>query len=215
MNDIKLSKELRTRLNFAQNLTGEKFLPTSFDEHLRRIKKLSNLIEIEREEKHPLWWFLPAIIYDVFPETTAHEWLVQKDTSKQSVVLIPPSFIPIVENLESELLDLGLQVSKSSRSFSNILIALLYGGFPWFESYHRIISKRNLIGKKCVILNINSINCDVPAVLESFKRKKRMSFGKPLQEAFEDLHYPGLVRPFHIPAKIETIRHMKAIRECN
>jgi hypothetical protein len=204
------SPELLHYLDITQKVVGDRFLPKSFRPLLDKLNSLEKLIEVEHDEEHPLWWFLPPILYDLFDEWSECAWLRQKDTSTKSIVVIPPPFTSIVGQLEQELVEIGLNVAKSTRPFSNRFVALLYGGYPWFEAYMRIFEARELGSGQCAILKVTSDTCDVPKTLESFKKKRRHSFGNPLQMAFEDLPFPGLVRPFHAPARIETMRHMRA-----
>lgn len=204
------SQELFSLLDLAQRSVGEHFLGPSFRNYLQNLDSTSSLNAIESDTSHPLWWFLPPILYDLFDEKLTFDWLVQDDTSRDGLLVIPPPFDSIVDRLQGEVSGLGIETEISRRLFSQTFIGLLYGGYPWFESYCRIVQTKELLGQHCTILRATSTSCDVPETLDRFKRRKRNKFGQSLQMAFDDLPYPGVLRPFHIPARIETRRHILA-----
>ena len=205
------SPEVLHYLDAAQLAVGDDFLPRAFRELLACLTSTERLIEVDRDERHPLWWFLPPILYDLFDEKMEFDWLKQNESTTQSVVVVSPPFVSVVEQLQRELAALALTVVRSTRSFTRRFVGLLYGGYPWFESYIRICEANDLFGRECVILRVASDTCDVPRTLEVFKKRRRNSFGQSLQLACDDLPYPGVIRPFHAPARIETRRHIRAV----
>lgn len=206
------SPDVLAYLDIVQKVVGDDFLPRSYRTHLGDLTTIDHLIEVDKDEAHPLWWFLPPLLYDLFDEKLEFEWLRQTDNMKHSVVVIPPPFISILDQLQQELALLGVTSVPSMRHFSRQFIGLLYGGYPWFESYLRIYDANNLSDQQCAVLSVSSDTCDVPRTLEVFKKRRRNSYGQPLQMAFNDLPYPGVIRPFHSPARIETKRHMRAAK---
>lgn len=204
------SQELLRYLDAAQVAVGNDFLPLAYRELLTGIHSTEQLIGIDRDQRHPLWWFLPPVLYDLFDEKLEFDWLKQHEITTQSVVVVSPPFLSVAEQLRRELTDLGLTVAECTRSFTRRFVGLLYGGYPWFESYVRICEANALFDQKCLVFRLASDTCDVPRTLEIFKKRRRNSFGQSLQLAFDDLPYPGVIRPFHAPARIETRRHMRA-----
>lgn len=204
------SPELLRYLDAAQVAVGDDFLPLAYRELLTGLHSIDQLIAIDRDQRHPLWWFLPPVLYDLFDEKLEFDWLKQHEITTQSVVVVAPPFLSAVEQLHREVTALGLAVAEFTRSFTRRFVGLLYGGYPWFESYLRICEANALFGRDCLILRVASDTCDVPRTLEVFKKRRRNSFGQSLQLAFDDLPYPGVIRPFHAPARIETRRHMSA-----
>lgn len=204
------SPELLRHLDVAQLIVGDNFLPLAYREHLAGLHSNEQLIEIDRDELHPIWWFLPPVLYDLFDEKLEFDWLKQHDITTQSIVVVSPPFLSVTEQLHQELAALGLSVEECPRLFTRRFVGLLYGGYPWFESYLRICEANALFGLDCIVLRVASTACDVPRTLEIFKKRRRNSFGQSLQMAFNDLPYPGVIRPFHAPARIETQRHMRA-----
>lgn len=204
------SDDLLTFLDLAQKTVGATYLPANYRDYLSSIDSYEALNAIEADSSHPLWWFLPPILYDMFDQKLKFDWFTQEDTSHFSLLVIPPPFESIVDDLQEEISRLGLETEKSTRTYSETFVGLLYGGYPWFESYLRIGQAHALFGRECITLKVHSDRCDVPDTLEKFKKRRRNTFGQSLQMAFDDLHYPGVLRPFHCPARIETRRHILA-----
>ena len=206
------SLELLRYLDAAHLAVGDDFLPRAYPELLAGLTSTDLLIDVDCDVHHPLWWFLPPVLYDLFDEKLEFDWLKQNEPITESVVVVSPPFVSVAEQLQHELAALGLTVVRSFRSFTRRFVGLLYGGYPWFESYIRICDANDLFDRKCVVLGIASDACDVPRTLEVFKKRRRNSFGQSLQMAFHDLPYPGVIRPFHAPARIETRRHIRAAK---
>lgn len=204
------SDRLLRFLDTAQSVVGDSFLAADYRRYLADLKSISALNAIENDREHPLWWFLPPILYDMFDEKLKFSWFEQADTSRCSIMVVPPPFTGIVDRLCSETAAVGISTTIVERCYSRCFLGLLYGGYPWFASYLRIVESKNLIGLPCTILKATSDSCDVPNALETFKKRNRDSFGQALQMAFDDLPYPGVLRPFHSPARIETFRHSLA-----
>lgn len=208
------SDDLLSFLDITQPIVGEEYLPTDYRHYLGELNTIAALNAVENDRSHPLWWFLPPILYDLFDEKTKFNWLVQEDTSSLSLMVVPPPFIEVVDQLREETKAIEIHTELSTRSYSRPFVGLLYGGYPWFESYFRIADKKGFFGLECVVLRASSETCDVPNSLERFKKRRRNSLGQSLQMAFDDLPYPGVLRPFHAPARIETCRHLLAAETC-
>jgi hypothetical protein len=204
------SDELLAYLDVTQSVVGERYLPTDYRQHLRELHSISALRAIESDREHPLWWFLPPILYDIFDEKSKFDWLEQEDTASVSLIVIPPPFKSIVDQIREETADWGIETAASTRVYSRQFLGLIYGGYPWFESYLRLADANDLIGCDCIFLTATSASCDVPDTLAKFKKKRRNAFGQSIQMAFDDLPYPGVLRPFHAPSRIETRRHTLA-----
>lgn len=204
------SAKLLGFLDTAQAVVGERFLVSDFRRYLAELHSIPALNAIENDKEHPLWWFLPPILYDMFDDKLTFSWLEQLDTSRSSLMVVPPPFVNVVDRLRSETAKMGISTTIEERCYSRCFLGLLYGGYPWFASYLRLVQAKDLIGLPCTILKATSETCDVPGTLENFKKRNRDSFGQSLQMAFDDLPYPGVLRPFHAPARIETQRHRLA-----
>jgi hypothetical protein len=205
------SSELIRHLWVAHQAVGSDFLPNNFQEFLDAIKYKTEIVKINNDKSHPLWWFIPAILYSLFDQAIDFDWLESDRMIKQSIVLVPPPFTGIESQLYDDISSLGMTVSTSTHLFTQRMIGLLYGGFPWFSSFWRICEARHILNRECVVLSIEAKELDVPGALELFKRRRRNLYGKSLQLACEDLAYPGVVRPFHSPSRIETTRHRYAV----
>lgn len=206
----KPSPDLFRYLEAARSVVGDDYLPPGYRELLNNLTSTDQLVAVDRDERHPLWWFLPPVLYDLFDEKLEFDWLRQHEITTQSVVVVSPPFVSVTEQLQGEIGTLGFTVEESTRPFTKRFVGLLYGGYPWFESYLRICEAHALFGRDCRVLSVSSSSGDVPRTLEVFKKRRRNSFGQSLQLAFDDLPYPGVIRPFHCPARIETRRHMRA-----
>jgi hypothetical protein len=205
------SPDLLRFLKTTQGVVGNTFLPSNYRQLLTALVTLDELKAVERNPNDPLWWFLPPILYDLFDEKLEFDWLDLDRVRARSIVVVSPPFVSVTDQLRGELGDLGIASAPSKRLFSRRFVGLLYGGYPWFEAYLRICDARGICGEECVVLSVTSEDVDVPSTLEVFKKRRRNAYGQPLQMAFDDLPYPGVVRPFHAPARIETTRHIRAV----
>jgi len=204
------STDLFRHLDFVQNFVGPDYLPVNYRDILKKINTRDEFIEIESDRNHPLWWFMPPILYDIFDCQTNYPWIEKNISSKSSIIVIPPTFESINPRITAELSEIGLNTTVTHRLFTTRFTALLYGGYPWFEAYLRVIKVNCLDSRNCIVLKVSSDEHNVPETLELFKRKRRHYFGNPIQLACADLPYSGLVRPFHIPSIFETSRHSLA-----
>jgi len=205
-----VSEELIHYLEVAHMAVGNDFLPDNFRALLEVIKSRNDIIAINENRNHPLWWFLPAILYSLYDQAIDFDWLEKDCRIRESVIVIPPPFVALENQLSADISSLGMKVSRRVHSFTLRMVGLLYGGFPWFESFWRICEAKQLLSKECLILSVEAEDLDVPTALELFKRRRRNSYGHSLQLACEDLAYPGVVRPFHSPSRMETTRHRYA-----
>jgi hypothetical protein len=204
------SPALVASLDLAHKYVGDAYLAPGWREYRLRLATVEDLLGIERDEKHPLWWFLSPILYDVFGAADGPHGVAQEPPTGQSVAVVTPPFNHVADRLQADLATSGLTVARRPRAFSARLAALLYGGFPWFEPYMRVCEAENLVGRECTVLSVTSGSVDVVQALLDYKKSRRDSYGVPVQMEFADLKFPGLIRPFHTPARIENRRHVRA-----
>jgi hypothetical protein len=204
------SPALVASLDLAHQYVGDAYLARGWRELRLQLTTVENLLDVERDEQHPLWWFLPPILYDVFGTVDRLNGPTKERLAAQSVVVVPPPFNHVADRIQAELSATGLVVARRDRAFSGRLAALLYGGFPWFEPYMRVCEAQDVVDRKCTVLFVTSGSVDVVQALLDFKKCRRDSFGVPMQTDFPELGYPGLIRPFHTPARIENRRHIRA-----
>lgn len=205
------SNAVIAQLDLAQRHTGKRFLPAGFTEDLRRLRTRDDLAHVHTDESHPLWWFLPPIAFDMLGSHQAAEDLLDLPRATEGLVLIPPPFLSLSGVLENELRSLGFAVRAGTRFFTDTLIGLIYGGYPWFEAYVRLTQDLKLLGDKCGYLLVASTSIDMPQYLLEFKTRRRDLCGEEIRRDYPDLAYPGLLRPFHTPARIENGRHIRAV----
>lgn len=204
------SPALVASLDLAHKYVGDAYLDRRWLEFRLRLATVDDLLEVERDETHPLWWFLPPILYDVFGAVDSPHGVTQEPLASQSVAVVTPPFNHIADRLQADLAATGLVVARRLRTFSGRLAALLYGGFPWFEPYMRVCEAHNILRRECTVLSVTSGSVDVVQALLDFKKRRRDSLGVSVRMDFPDLGYPGLIRPFHTPTRIENRRHVRA-----
>jgi len=209
--NLACSNELIARLALAQRYTGTRFLPADFSVNLRRLRTRDDITYVYADRNHPLWWFLPSIAFDMLGSHHEAEDLLRLPAATEGLVLIPPPFYSLSNALEQELRSLGFAVRMSTRTFSESLVGVIYGGYPWFEAYIRLTQDLNLLGDECGYLLVGSSSIDVPQYLLEFKSHRRDLCGEEIRREYSDLDYPGLLRPFHTPARIENSRHIRAV----
>jgi hypothetical protein len=209
--NLACSNEVLARLELAKRHTGERFLPACYTEDLRRLRTRQDLAHVHADDSHPLWWFLPPIAFDMLGSHQAAEDLLVLPRATEGLVLIPPPFLSLSDVLEKELCALGFFIRAGTRTFTDTLVGLIYGGYPWFDAYIRLTQDLNLLGDKCGYLLVASSSIDVPHYLLGFKSARRDLCGEEIRREYSDLAYPGLLRPFHTPARIENSRHIRAV----
>ena len=62
------SLELLRYLDAAHLAVGDDFLPRAYPELLAGLTSTDLLIDVDCDVHHPLWWFLPPVLYDLFDE---------------------------------------------------------------------------------------------------------------------------------------------------
>src|ERR1035437_1728384 len=118
------SAELLLYLDAAQRAVGEDLLTGSYRDDLDGLTSTGRLIEVNRDDRHPLWWFLPPILYDLIDEEQEYDWLNREEPTTQSVIVVPPPFVSIDDQLRREVEALGLTVEGFARSFTPRLVGL-------------------------------------------------------------------------------------------
>jgi len=204
-------KRLIERLAFARQQTGPRFLPDCYEKELVHLHNIAAACRIEADLNHPLWWFIPAILFDIHGSHDTVERLFGPSPSAQGLVMIPPPFVQLEAELTKELVSFGLTVKPTVRPFSRVFVGLIYGGYPWFEAYVRLNAEMGTFTQPCVCLLVKSSSKDVASWLLRFKERRRDCSGKEIRRDYPDLAYPGLLRPFHTPARIENSRHIRAV----
>jgi hypothetical protein len=207
------SPALFDRIVLAQRLVGEPFIPASAHHALDRVWQNNDLDLVDGDLSHPLWWLIGPVAYDLFGEDHEFDRKARRSMPKNSVVVIPPYFLALKDCIQSELENLGVIVNLRQRLFTIRFVGLLYGGYPWFESYLRACDHYGQIGETCHILDVRSDSKDVVTLLNQYKMQRRGDLADCLRISCSDLPYPGLIRGFHTPSHIENIRHLRATQE--
>ncbi len=202
------SAALLHNLEKARPYLTERYLPSNYAEELRRIAVPTDLARIDKDETHPLWWVLIPIAHDLFGDS--HIIPAEPDVTR-SLALIAPPFIHLSTRLQSDLEKLGVKVEPSEREFTGRLVAMLYGGHPWFEPYIRVCEAMGYLRRPCAVFAITGER-DVIRELRNFKDDNRERYAQPVRMAFDDLPYPGLIRAFHTPSRYENRRHLLALQ---
>jgi hypothetical protein len=203
--------DLVRQLEMARQAVGPRFLPDNYVDALGRLQTEDDIRRLEADPAHPLWWFLPAILFAVQGSHAAVERVLTLPPSREGLVMIPPQFLKIAGELAQELGDFGLTVRQGCRRFTRALVGLLYGGYPWFEAYLRLNDSLGSFTQPCGYLIVKSTSGDTADRLLQFKEGRRCRSGMEIRQPYPDLAYPGILRPFHTPARVENIRHIRAV----
>lgn len=208
MDNPQPSVALLHNLQKARPYFTDRYLPANYVEELSHICGRDDIARIDLDSTHPLWWVLPAVAHDLFGDTG----MIQADpVVTRSLVLIPPPFIHLSAKLQSDLGKLGIKVEPAEREFTGCLVAMLYGGHPWFEPYIRLCEAKGYLAQPCSVFAVSG-DRDIVRELRSFKDDNRERYAQPVRMPFDDLSYPGMIRAFHTPSRHENRRHLLAVK---
>ena len=154
-------------------------------------------------------YWIPAIVERLFGREAYKTCDLNKE-SKETFMLINPAFLQYewshFNNMAIDVIKNQNYCECESKSidYSKELICYLYGGFKWFDSYVRILDEEKLIDKKTVVYFVK----DEEVIVERMKKYKdeyRMVREKQIiKKVYPEMEYPGVIRPFHTPNKIEN-----------
>jgi len=134
--------------------------------------------------------------------------------SSTTYILFPPTTQYGLECVKPILLSGIYETELFNLSFSRKLIAYIYGGFPWFESYVKYISELDIINKKTMCIRITNKNgSDILAELVDKKNMFRKENAHLILKKEYDKEFPGIINPFHTPNYIENDVHSAKILE--
>ena len=171
------------------------------------VKELDDL-EYYLEDEVVRYW-IPCIVDRLFGRKSYKTCKFNKE-SNETFILINPAFIKLekscITHLKSEIpLLSGYNIVESQLiTFSKELICYLYGGFKWFDSYVRVAEEEEIIGEPAIVYFIKGDDVLVDKT-NKFKNKYREQNEKIIiNKIYDDLDYRGIIRPFHVPDKIEN-----------
>ncbi len=202
------NKEVRL-IDSVQSDLKEKIPYKILETMINNIKNKNDLEKIVNNEKHLLWNWCPSIAYNRFG-LEYYTNIKPNKINNHTFVMINPKFISIKEELVEELEKNFDVVSIQNFKFTRGIIAKIYGGFPWYESYYRLCESLDLFEKDGVIIIIKNIS-DTINNLNNFKERERENYGPSIVKTFVDLEFNGILKPFHTPNHIENERHIKCL----
>lgn len=205
MTDVRAS--LAERLATVQPHVGLPYLPDNFRDHLAALQTADDVRQAAMTSASPLWWFIGPIAYALF-DKEGHQLA---DTAlRQTVAVLPPPFAVDVPHAMDEIAALGCEVTAREVEFSPRLVALLYGGYPWYEAYFRACAHCALFGRAATVLDIRLPATMTPAQFNREKERIRTLLSPEIRITIDGLPFPGLIRPIHSPEAIEVARHVRA-----
>jgi hypothetical protein len=210
---IETSPALIQRLRFAHRFVASQYLPSMFVDATHRTWRNDDLYDVDSNGEHPLWWFIGPLALDLFGEDHPFERAVRARHHRNSLVMVPPAFAKVTKQILRDLSRLDFRVQHEQRKFTKQYVSLIYGGYPWFESYLRVCDARRQFGATCHLIYVQTDSRDAVAALKEYKTRRRGDLGDSIRVACPDLEHPGLMRAFHTPSHIENIRHVRASRE--
>jgi hypothetical protein len=179
---------------------------------LQDIKTIEDIHQLNHDQNHIAWNWLPAITYNVFGYNAYKEYRPHFKITT-TVLMVNHLFLKyfdrilrdIPKNLKiNEIFDVMIEPS---------VIASIYGGFPWSETTYSMYRDFDLFHKntKCIILSAID-ECDIVACISTFKNNSRSQYGEPIKKLYANKEFTnGILNPFHTPNHIECVQHLKQI----
>ncbi|MBC3930593.1 hypothetical protein [Undibacterium curvum] len=206
-------QNLVIRLNAIQAYVGQKYLPANFEDELNLIRDFDDLVKISHDTQSLLWWFVGPISYELFkPNGERNSSILIDDHLRNTIAILPPPFVSDSVQAKREIKTLGCEVLERKICFSQLLVCLLYGAYPWFDSYYQICKELSIFNKDAVILDIELPENLSPSMLNKQKDRIRNQLSPEITMNIKGAEFPGKLRPIHIPDSLEIARHAKATR---
>lgn len=207
MTDVRT--RLAERLANVQSHVGPQYLPDNFRDLLADLQTSEDLHRTATMQTAPLWWFVGPVAYALFGKQ-GHQ--LADVHLRQTVAVLPPPFKEDAPRAIAEITALGCEVTLRETAFTPLFVALLYGGYPWYEAYVRACRQLALFGGLATVLDIRLPDAMTPARFNVEKERIRQLLSPEIRIQMDDLSFPGLIRPIHSPEAIEVARHVSATR---
>lgn len=197
------------RLIVLQTLATPDYLPENIAEHLRALDSEEAVRVAATDTASALWWFVGPISFALFGKE-GHQ-LADVDL-RSTVAVLPPPFVGDENRAVQEIRALGCLVSSRQIVFTPLFVALLYGGYPWYDAYVRACDSLAVFGRNATVLDIELPDNMTAAMFNRESERIRTLLSPEICIRMEDLPFPGLIRPIHSPETIEVARHVRATR---
>lgn len=180
--------------------------------YLTNIHSMEDVIAISKEPQHILFHWLPAITYSLFGFQVYESCPLNLDSPHTFLLYHPHMKEPFdfIATLEKNY---PFKLTIHEIVYTKQLIALIYGGFPWFDSFFAACDHYQFWNRKTKVYEIESQDgSDCISTLCDLKNKYRdENTHLILRQSFPDFDFPGIINPFHSPNKIENVQHSSAI----
>lgn len=207
----RMDKDFYGSLKYAFELRGEM---DKFDSVRKRIDTISDYEEIKQihnDKQDELFQWIPTIVFNLFGYEAYRNCDLNVDNDK-TIILFRPNQIYDFSIIE-EFHDIGLETYKYEYRFTPWLVASIYGGFPWFNSYYKLCEKLDLLNKCSYMWTIKSINGEkcIRKVVEMKNEFRKKHPEQTFELLLPDNKFNGVIHSFHTPNCIENEMHMKAV----
>lgn len=184
----------------------------SLIECIGNIKAYEDIKTINESSEHILYPWVPVLVFQLF----GYDMYQNCDLNQEATVtyiMFRPNIKTDFSAINTIKAELDCRVKKYAYQFTPDLIARLYGGFPWFQSYCKICNQLALWNEVGTAYKIESNHAEgIVRKLVAFKNKYReIHSEETVQIEFPDEEYDGIIHSFHCPNCIENSRHCEAI----
>jgi len=151
------------------------------------------------------------LVYNLFGYKMYSECSLNKQ-SPSTYILFPPTTQQFLEYIKPVLSSGVYETEIFKLSFSRELIAYIYGGYPWFESYVKYTGELGIINKKTACIRIaRKDGSDILTEMIVKKNEFRKKNAHLILRKEYDKEFPGIINPFHTPNPIENDVHSAKI----
>ena len=197
---------IKFALIFGEIKFNEKRLLTELD----KINTYQDIENISYNDE--LYDWKSSLVYNLCGFKEYDECSLNMPNSSSYILFAPGQFHK--EYIKHIFLSDLYTLEKFNIFFSRKLVAHIYGGFPWFESYVKFCTELDIIDKKTICYRITKKDgSDVLRELIEYKNKfRKENMSHILRKEYEN-EFPGIVNPFHTPNPIENHLHSARILE--
>lgn len=199
-------------LELAFEMADIDFTKERLKEKINAITSYEDIKIIARDGNNILNIWIPVLVFNIFGYSVYNSCDLNIDSNETYLMFMPGEDID--SSLQEQIDKNNYILEEKHYIFSDKLIAILHGGFPWFSQYCKACEYFNLWEKEGIAYKIKSLKGNCVSQLVDIKnqhRREHKEYTRILRLPNEK--YDGVINPFHTPNCIENLIHCKAIEE--
>lgn len=184
----------------------------SLKEQIEKMKSYEDIKRVNELPGHILYPWVPVLVFQLFGYDMYQNCDLNQESNVTYILFRPnvKTDFSVIDTIKTEF---DCRVKKYAYRFTPDLIARLYGGFPWFQSYCKVCDQLalwNKVGNAYKIESSHAEGC-VRKIVAIKNEYREIHPQETVHIEFSGEEYNGIIHSFHCPNCIENSRHCEAI----